>query len=100
MGIAGEREKCKDELLTLQRSKQKRTGAEMTSIWKVKPIWILLKQETVGGSGISRFLLRDAMLVRYMLSSCVCLPAVRLSVTSRYCINWTDRAGFWHGSFL
>jgi len=34
-GRSGEREKRKDQLLTLQRSKQKRTDAEMTSIWKV-----------------------------------------------------------------
>ena len=31
---------------------------------------------------------RDAMLARYMLSSCVCL-SVRPSVTSRYCIQTT-----------
>jgi len=34
-GRSGEREKRKDQLLTLQRSKQKRTDAEMTSTWKV-----------------------------------------------------------------
>jgi len=35
------------------------------------------------------FLLCDAMLARYMLSSCV-PPSVRLSVTSRYCIETTE----------
>ena len=46
------------------------------------------------------FLPRDAMLARYVLSSCV-RPSVRLSVTSRTGKNhWTKRAGFWHEGFL
>jgi len=50
----------------------------------------------------SPFLPRDAMLKRYLLSSCV-----RLSVCPSVCHklrfyrnDWTNRAGFWHGGFL
>ena len=38
---------------------------------------------------VVKFLPRDAMLARYMLSSCV--PSVRPSVTSRYSIETTGR---------
>ena len=38
----------------------------------------------------NQFLLHDAMLAWYMLSSCVCVW-VHLSVTSRYCIETTGR---------
>ena len=49
--------------------------------------WILLANST-------GFLPSDAVLVRHMLSSCVHLfvrSSVRLSVTSRYCIETTGR---------
>ena len=39
---------------------------------------------------VFQFLPRDAMLARYMLSSCVC-PSVCLSVTCRYCIKTAER---------
>ena len=46
-------------------------------------------------NGRDRFLPRCAVLVRYMLSSCVC-PSVRPSVTSRYCIEMTGEIElFW-----
>jgi len=45
------------------------------------------------------FLPRHAMLVCYMLSSCVCLSVClsQASVVSKY---WTNRASFWLSSFL
>ena len=50
----------------------------------------------------SPFLPRDAMLKRYLLSSCVRLsvcPSVRHKLRF-YRNDWTNRAGFWHGGFL
>jgi len=45
-------------------------------------------------NGRSSFLLRDAMLVRCMLSSCVCHKPVL------YRNDWTNRAGFGVGASL
>ena len=45
------------------------------------------------------FLPQDAMLSRYMLSSCVRLSVCHKPVLYRN-TNWTNRAGVWYGCFL
>jgi len=50
---------------------------------------LLVPEEQIGISGTDCFLLHDAMLIWYMLSSCVC-PSVLLSVHHRQVLYWND----------
>ena len=48
----------------------------------------------------NQFLLHDAMLAWYMLSSCLCVGPSVCHKPVLYRNDWTDRAGFWHGCFI